>query len=575
MRKKRKSLFVRLVVIFLISVLPIQIGNQILNNWLYDNVQQNAVEYASARILDARTELEDAAEVIRDQLQFVLQNGKVRDFFVFGDNLSHSERYEMIKNVKELLQYLHNVNPYLAEIHLCYPESGMEITASGQYKRMESSMLDALASMDRTGGELYDRDGKLHYGSLLAYNGEKYLYLDAELNMAHITKAMQSSDPGGEGIRCIVNHQAGRIYPEQKHISADEVFSLLKNTAGEIAEVPLNGAEYLMIADYSEALECSFVELLPVQQVFALPILVRRYINLITVLVFVGIAFYFLVIYRVIQFPIRRLVRHFEQATVETLAHPIDSKSYIYEFWILAESCNRMNGRIQKLIHDNYEATIRYQQAELKQLHAQINPHFLYNSFYFLRHSISAGNYVHAERLTDYLGKYFEYIADQSHTTIWLQKEYDFAVTYLNIQLVRFEGGISAEIEQLPADISHLTVPHLILQPLFENALEHGIVTNDGEGLIRLRFVLDTQQVQIIVEDNGSLLTDEQLEKMQRMLANPTSEQDQHALVNTHKRLRSTYGENCGLAFGRSELGGLQVVMTVSRVMKEPEGGEV
>ena len=154
MHRKRYSLFVRLIVVFLISVLPIQIGNQLLNNWLYDNIQKNAIAYASARVLDVKTELEDAVEIIRNQMQFMLYNSKVRDFFVFGENLTNTERYDLIKDVNDLLYYLHNINPYLEEIHLCYPESGMEITSSGQYKFMGSDMRDALSSLEKTGSFL-------------------------------------------------------------------------------------------------------------------------------------------------------------------------------------------------------------------------------------------------------------------------------------------------------------------------------------------------------------------------------------------------------------------------------------
>ena len=565
MRRKWNSLFTRLILIFLAAVLPIQIGNQVLNNWLYGNIRNNAVTYASAKVYEARTELEEAVEIIRDQTQFILQNSKVRDFFVFRENLTNAERYEMIKNVMDLLYYLHSVNPYLAEIRLCYPESGMEITASGQYKAIESEMYAALSGLERTAARLYDREGVLHFGSLVASAGGKYMYLDAELNMDHITEGMRLADPSGGTRSMIVNHQAGRMYPEQDSVLPEDMFALLDSGTEENTEVTLNGTEYLMIASYSDVLACSFVELLPVRQVFALPILLRRYVSLLTALVFAGIVLYSVIIYRKIQFPVRSLVRHFEEATAENLSEPVNSNSYIYEFRMLADSYNRMNERVQKLIRDNYEATIRCQQAELKQLHAQINPHFLYNSFFILRHSITEGRYAHAERLTDYLGKYFEYITDQSHTMVRLQKEYDFAVTYLNIQLIRFEGGIAADIEALPDEIARLSVPHLILQPLFENALEHGIVTRNGEGIIRLRFEINARYVRILVEDNGSLLTDEQLQRMRDMLLLPTPEQEQHALVNTHMRLKSTWGDSCGLAFDRSELGGLRVTMTVGR----------
>ena len=560
MAEKWNSLFARLVFIFLIAILPILIGNQILNNWLHDVIRQNAVDYASAQILNAQEEMEETVDVIVDQSQFMLSNRQVRKF-VLHDGLSNADRYETIKNVKDLLYYLHSINPYLTEIRLCYPTIGMEVTASGKYKQMESDMVEVLSDFNKTGTRLYDREGQIHVGSVIVAGGEKYLYLDAEINMAYITSRASS-----ERLFFIVNHQAQQIYSNQTVFSSEELFALFgQNGLSEVKEVALNGTDYLMISSYSNDLDCSFLELLPVHQVFRFLILFRRYTSLLMAVIAIGISFYLFLIFRQVQHPVRMLVRYFEQANVENLSQPISSHSYIYEFRTLADSCNRMNTRIQKLIDENYESTIRYQQAELKQLHAQINPHFLYNTFFILRHSISEEKKEHAKRLVNYLGKYFEYIADQSHHMVRLQKEYDFAVTYLNIQLIRFEGGIRADVEPLPEEISDLSVPHLILQPLFENALEHGITTSGDEGLIRLRFMVSPHTVQIHVEDNGSLLTDAQLAKMEQMLIAPTPEQAQHALINTHKRLKITYGDICGLAFQRSELGGLQVVMTILR----------
>ena len=192
-----------------------------------------------------------------------------------------------------------------------------------------------------------------------------------------------------------------------------------------------------------------------------------------------------------------------------------------------------------------------------------------------LRHSLRGGETEYAQRMCSYLGDYFRFITDQSHDTLPLYEELDHAQTYLRIQQMRFGDFLRAEIERPGEELGHLIVPRLILQPIFENAIEHGVPTGRETALVRLRFEEEGELVRIRFEDNGDRLSDKAIEKLSCMLDAPQKvEGESHALVNTHRRLLILYGAPCGLSFSRSELGGLCVAMTIRRAIKTTQKEE-
>ena len=152
---------------------------------------------------------------------------------------------------------------------------------------------------------------------------------------------------------------------------------------------------------------------------------------------FVALAFYMLSVRRTVARPINDLLWAFDRISEGRLQTRLEP-SYTDEFDRLSRHFNRMTAQLAGLIEKDYKQTILLQDAKMKHLQAQINPHFLYNSFYLLSHLVKMEDQEAAEKLSRYLGNYFRYITDQSRNVLPLQEEYDHAVIYLSIQLMRF-----------------------------------------------------------------------------------------------------------------------------------------
>ena len=117
------------------------------------------------------------------------------------------------------------------------------------------------------------------------------------------------------------------------------------------------------------------------------------------------------------------------------------------------------------------------QNIELKQLQSQINPHFLYNSFFNIYRLAKDEDYENLTCFTQYLGSYYQYITRSASDEVSLLDEYNHAKTYCNIQQMRFHNRLELKMAPLPEAFAGYRVPRLIMQPIIENAFEHGLKT--------------------------------------------------------------------------------------------------
>lgn len=171
------------------------------------------------------------------------------------------------------------------------------------------------------------------------------------------------------------------------------------------------------------------------------------------------------------------------------------------------------------------------------------------------------GDMERVEQFTIQLGEYFRFVTRSASDEISLAQEIHHARTYTDIQLLRFSRRIRARFEELPEALAETKVPRLIVQPIIENAFEHSLERKEENGKIVVRFESGDGECRIVVEDNGSELSEEKLLELARTLANRDDTAETTGMVNIHRRLAITFGERGGVRVARSGLGGLQVTL--------------
>lgn len=275
---------------------------------------------------------------------------------------------------------------------------------------------------------------------------------------------------------------------------------------------------------------------------------------------------FFAGMYRMVHKPFKRLRDAF--AEVETGNFDVqigDQKPS--DFAYIYSAFNDMAARLKHLIWHNYSQKLLLKKAELKQLQAQINPHFLYNSFFMLRGMIKMELTKEALEVSEALGRYFRYITKNSMENVTLREEYEHAKTYAYIQGLRFEGRVEVYFEPLPEGFERLPVPKLILQPILENAFNYGLCDKMEKRFLRTTFSSAKDTLAINIEDNGESLTDEELAVLEEKLdksRNSSWEFEMSGILNIQRRLTIFSLSASSLKVSRSKLGGLCVTITLS-----------
>jgi len=217
--------------------------------------------------------------------------------------------------------------------------------------------------------------------------------------------------------------------------------------------------------------------------------------------------------------------------------------------------------RLVKQIHAEKQGA---EQAKMGQLSLQITPHFLYNSFYQIYRLGKLGDVETISELSLKLSQYYQYITRSRGETATLKLEVKHAVDYASIQNIRFAGKVECVFDKIPEECEDINVPNLFLQPLIENAYQHGLENNNGLYLIRVGFRFDNDTLCISVDDNGTPISDLDLLKLKELILNPESAPVISSLVNISQRFTLMYGDNACVDVSHSEIGGFSVMININ-----------
>ena len=207
------------------------------------------------------------------------------------------------------------------------------------------------------------------------------------------------------------------------------------------------------------------------------------------------------------------------------------------EIGMLYRGFGSMMKRIRTLINEVYLSKITQKEAELKALQAQINPHFLYNTLSLINWKALAAGEEDISRMTLALSTFYRTALNRGRNVLQVETELSNTRAYLEIQSMLHDGDFDYEIEA-QTEILQCESLNLILQPLVENAIHHGIEEKtDGRGKITVRGWKEDNCVWFMVEDNGVGMEQEVADKILTM------ESKGYGVRNVNERIRLCYGE--------------------------------
>jgi len=322
--------------------------------------------------------------------------------------------------------------------------------------------------------------------------------------------------------------------------------------------VTLGDEQYLVSYDRSMQLGWYLIDYVPYQSVVAPITTTRNFFFVIIGLLLVLAVTASFVLYRNVQRPLKQLI-----ASVQRIKRGDFSTRIRYaagnEFDYLIDQFNDMAQQIHTLIEDVYAEKLRSRESMLKQLQSQINPHFLYNSLFFIINSAMLGDREAVVQMSQNLAQYYRYTTRVENQLVSLEEELDLVRHYLVIQNLRMER-LEYEID-VPLKMLELEVPRLLLQPIVENAILHGIERSPEGGMITITGEQDDRYNLIYVEDDGPGMTEAQLQELYRRLILPMTDEVGCGTWNVHRRLYYQFGGQSGLTFEQIPEGGLRVTI--------------
>lgn len=273
-----------------------------------------------------------------------------------------------------------------------------------------------------------------------------------------------------------------------------------------------------------------------------------------------------------IQSPILKLVKASKEIENGKFGIEVESgKMPSTEFNYLMESFNSMSSQVKYLFDYAYDEKLARKDAQILALQAQINPHFLNNTLEMMNWQARMSGDMVVSKMIEALGTVLNFRMNRANVKeVHLSEELQCTDAYLYIMSMRFGQRLQVE-RQIDDDLLYLFVPPLILQPIVENAIVHGIETVKN-GAVHLHVFHDDDNVYLQVKNNGKNMDAAKLAQIQAMLENedaPDQSTDHRSIGirNVNQRIKLVYGEEYGLKIEQTEEG--LVISTITIPYKE------
>ncbi|MBC5739630.1 sensor histidine kinase [Blautia sp. 2744] len=277
------------------------------------------------------------------------------------------------------------------------------------------------------------------------------------------------------------------------------------------------------------------------------------------IILFLGLSFS-----RIFTRKIEELTKNMDQVNHGSREVTVSSDSED-EVGILINSFHNMMDEINRLIDEVYVNKIALKEYELKALQAQINPHFLYNTLSMMNWMAIRSNQMEISKVTLALSTFYRTALSKGEDVVTVENCIQNMQAYLEIQLTMHDNNFSVDWDIDPT-IKNEKMPKLLLQPVVENAIEHGIdEKEDGDKKIFLSFRGNGDDVVITVRDNGMGMPQEKAETL------VTYQAKGYGLKNVNDRIRILYGENYGIRIFSAPDEGTTVVMRFPKEGRKDE----
>lgn len=327
--------------------------------------------------------------------------------------------------------------------------------------------------------------------------------------------------------------------------NANLLLSHLNLTNSETNTVSTKDGNIIVMNQYADNYNWSFISLVPEESLYKLPIQLKN-----LTLAMLLLSFFFSVWYA--YFHTKKAGNHLRaitdllsatrtQSQVPSINQNKENDIYQYITERLVGTFIKQDYLQMKVSRNEYQA----QAAEFKALQSQLNPHFLYNTLETINWRATAltGGHSSLNEMVENLSDILRYSLDEPGNLVPLNKEKMYTDSYISIQQIRYRETFKVTWSLDPIAYKYLILK-LLFQPLIENSIYHGFSQTESGGQIKIKINVRSKTLYIAIIDNGKGMTKQQLNDLQVRLESETNSVRHIGLTNTYKRIQLVYGNH-------------------------------
>ena len=579
------SIGTRIVALFMLLILVITAAMTYVSISASTNeLLENATDYTGQLILRVNAEIDMYVEYMKDISDFIVDNNVVSAYLTAANE--HMLTDAICASAQQQLAAAQKIRSEITAIALI-PQSGGALFGSADAQLNTDSGYQQAAWY--TGALAHPREVQVSSSrveNLIAgqYNwvvsisravldraGRVQGVLLVDLNYQIIDRLCAAVDLGNRGYIYLIDQSGGILW----HPQQDLIYAGLKQENVEEILAAENGrilsgkgaARRLYVACESEATGWTAVGAAYTQELLRDQDRIYK-----TYLWIAALALIFALLFSVqlsasVAEPIRKLTQTMqcvEDGDLHVRCH-VSSRT---ELGQLSDSFNHMIAKTAELMDERLRIEEQKRKSEWKALQAQIQPHFLYNTLDSIIWMSHAGRNEEVVEMTSALAQLLRSSIGDGSDTNTLEKELAHVRSYLTIQKMRYNEKLQYAIDMDPQTGGCL-LPKLVLQPLVENAIYHGIKLKQGGGTVRIESLLEEDRLLITVEDDGVGMTQEQLETVLEK-KEADGESSKLGVYNVNERLQLFFGPDAAMKY-YSTPGRRTMVMLVLPIVREKE----
>lgn len=559
-RQKRRSIGTAIVLSFtalILVVTSVIVGRSY--TYTTEQLQTNAIDYTQQLIAQVNAELDMYVEYIKDISDFIVNNATVSTYLDTSATVRSDEQArrveQVLRNAADIRRDISAIALISADGAVLFGDQTARVNPYADYRNTDWYR-GALAA----DGEVYvssSRVENLVYGtyqwvvtfSKAVGDGPNGVLL-VDLSYDVIDDICANIQLGRRGYIFLVDAGGDILWHPQQNmihnnLKTENVSELLASGDGTVLRTTDEG-EKLYLSGHSTATGWTAVGVASPEDLLQNQDLLFREYALIGILAVTLACLIAMLISRAITNPLRKLTATMQQVEQGDLSVRCDIKNRS-EVGQLGENFNHMISTTQTLMAEQLHSHEQKRLNEWKVLQAQIKPHFLYNTLDSIIWMSHAGKNAQVVEMTSALAQLLRNSIGSGKEIITLSEELRHVESYLVIQKMRYNEKLQYELDIDPTT-ADCTIPRLVLQPLVENAIYHGIKVKEEGGTIRIAAMLDEDRLLATVEDNGPGMSPEQLAHIFEEKEGDESS-SKIGVYNVNERLRIYFGEDFGLKF--------------------------